>query len=71
MCQVLYNVGIVLEYIVVVLVCLMCEGIVLYNNEGILIWVCVNVDVRVVCEVSEFKELYNNIFENEVYCVIG
>lgn len=71
MCQVLYNVGIVLEYIVVVLVCLMCEGIVLYNNEGVLIWVCVNVDVRAVCEVSEFKELYNNIFENEVYCVIG
>lgn len=71
MCQVLYNVGIVLEYIAVVLVCLMCEGIVLYNNEGVLIWVCVNVDVRAVCEVSEFKELYNNIFENEVYCVIG
>lgn len=69
--QVLYNVGIVLEYIAVVLVCLMCEGIVLYNNEGVLIWVCVNVDVRAVCEVSEFKELYNNIFENEVYCVIG
>lgn len=67
----LYNVGIVLEYIAVVLVCLMCEGIVLYNNEGVLIWVCVNVDVRAVCEVSEFKELYNNIFENEVYCVIG
>lgn len=67
----MYNVGIVSEYIVVVSVCSMREGIVLYNNEGVSIWVCVNVDVRAVREVSEFKELYNNIFENEVYRAIG
>lgn len=57
--------------IVVVLVCLMCESIVIYDSNGELIWVCVNVDVCVVYEVSELKELYDNIFEEEVYCCFG
>jgi len=48
----------------------MREGIVLYNEEGKEIWACSNVDARATREVSELKELEENI-ECDLYKTSG
>lgn len=70
-CQVFDVVWFFVVDIQFVVCCLMCEGIVFYDCDGEVIWVCVNVDVCVSCEVVEFKEIYDYCFEFEVYEVLG